>query len=355
MRPFDSLSLPDLSEVAPAGENLELDPDFGALERAVRGKPETQYGSTVDPAKPPEWQEAELLALRLLERTRDLRVLSHLAVARLHLHGLAAFADALGQIRQQLTGRWEQVHPWLDPEDNLDPMQRRNALIQLQDPAKVLRALRDFPLATPPRARPVSWRDIAIFNGTIEHESGHEKPSEVMLRDAFAKTDPERMQQLFDGLDRAVAEAEAIPAAFEARAGAGSGPDLSDLAKLLRELQRDVRRFAALATPTTPDVPGETAQPDVTAGPDPAPTTVAAAPRGTMNIRSITAVYDRDDALYLLDLASAYFRANEPSSPLPLLIERARRLASMDFLEVLRDVAPDGLVQAQMVAGRSAG
>src|SRR6185312_13074720 len=100
MSPLDTLIPLDVSEASPGGDNLELDPDFSALERAVQGKPETQYGNTVEPAKPPDWQEAETLALGLLARTRDLRVLTHLAVARLHLHGVPAFAEVLTQIRQ---------------------------------------------------------------------------------------------------------------------------------------------------------------------------------------------------------------------------------------------------------------
>jgi type VI secretion system protein ImpA len=59
----------------------------------------------------------------------------------------------------------------------------------------------------------------------------------------------------------------------------------------------------------------------------------------------------REDALHALELAAAYFRTNEPSSPLPLLIDRAKRLAPLPFLEILRDLAPDGLAQAQTVAG----
>jgi type VI secretion system protein ImpA len=68
-------------------------------------------------------------------------------------------------------------------------------------------------------------------------------------------------------------------------------------------------------------------------------------------IQSIRSFGAREDALYALELAAAYFRANEPTSPLPLLIERARRLADLPFLEILREIAPDGLPQAQIVTG----
>jgi type VI secretion system protein ImpA len=42
----------------------------------------------------------------------------------------------------------------------------------------------------------------------------------------------------------------------------------------------------------------------------------------------------------VLDLVQRYFRDTEPSSPVPMLCERARALAERDFMGVLRDVLP---------------
>ena len=55
----------------------------------------------------------------------------------------------------------------------------------------------------------------------------------------------------------------------------------------------------------------------------------------------------------LLDLVIEFYARNEPSSPLPLLIARARRLAELGFMDILRDMAPDGLSQAERIAGTS--
>ena len=78
-----------------AGPNLEFAPGFGALERAAQGKPEQQYGDTIIAAAEPDWKEVEEQALALLDRTRDLRVLAHLAVAHLHFAGFADFTAML--------------------------------------------------------------------------------------------------------------------------------------------------------------------------------------------------------------------------------------------------------------------
>jgi type VI secretion system protein ImpA len=53
----------------------------------------------------------------------------------------------------------------------------------------------------------------------------------------------------------------------------------------------------------------------------------------------------------LLDRICAYYARVEPSSPVPLLLQRAKRVAMMDFLEIVRDLADQGLPQVGLVAG----
>jgi type VI secretion system protein ImpA len=51
-------------------------------------------------------------------------------------------------------------------------------------------------------------------------------------------------------------------------------------------------------------------------------------------------VTNRAQAIALIDAVHRYFRRSEPSSPVPLLCERARALAERDFMGVLKDVLP---------------
>ena len=70
-----------------------------------------------------------------------------------------------------------------------------------------------------------------------------------------------------------------------------------------------------------------------------------------MSIATMGPPTNRADALRLLDLVIEFYERSEPSSPLPLLIARARRLADKGFLDILRDMAPDGVSQAERIAG----
>jgi type VI secretion system protein ImpA len=51
-------------------------------------------------------------------------------------------------------------------------------------------------------------------------------------------------------------------------------------------------------------------------------------------------VESRSQALALLGLVQLYFRRSEPSSPVPMLCERARALGDRDFMGVLKEVLP---------------
>ncbi len=346
MAPLDTSAwLSDISDTAPAGTNLEFDPQFSALERAAQGKPEQQYGDKIIPAEEPDWREVEAQAVALLERTRDLRVMAHLAAARLHVAGLASYADALALTRQVLETRWEQVHPQLDPEDDNDPTLRANALLRVAHPGIVLKYLRDLPLAVSPRLGRYSWRDIAAATGAVDGEPGKPRPSESEIRAAFLDSDPAQLSALREAALLAAQEAAAIPATFDAKAGYGFAPDLDELQKLLREMARHIERYA----PADGATQGAEADASVTAeavappGAAPQPAPRAAAVLGPVTTRA--------DALRLLDLACDYYERNEPSSPLPLLIRRARRLADKSFLDILRDMAPEGLAQARTIAG----
>ena len=52
-----------------------------------------------------------------------------------------------------------------------------------------------------------------------------------------------------------------------------------------------------------------------------------------------------------LEKVSDYFTRYEPSSPVPFLLKRARSLVTKNFMEVLRDLAPGGTEQANLIFG----
>jgi type VI secretion system protein ImpA len=139
-----------------------------------------------------------------------------------------------------------------------------------------------------------------------------------------------------------------IGTVFAARTGkADAGPSLDALVDFSREVLRHLPEPAAEPLPVPVDDPvPPAAEPNGQAGePVPSPATVGspAAPR--------QGVDGREDVLRLLDQVLDYYRRREPSSPVPLLLQRARRLVPMSFVEAMRELAPSGVDELVRVAG----
>ncbi len=53
----------------------------------------------------------------------------------------------------------------------------------------------------------------------------------------------------------------------------------------------------------------------------------------------------------MLDKLITYYQQHEPSSPVPILLVRARRLVPKSFLELMEDLAPGGVAQLLVIKG----
>ena len=66
-----------------------------------------------------------------------------------------------------------------------------------------------------------------------------------------------------------------------------------------------------------------------------------AAPAAPTPRSDAVVIASRTDAMARLDQVASFYRSAEPSSPIPLLMERARSFASRDFMSLLREIAPE--------------
>ncbi len=321
----------------PSGENLEYDPAFLDLERIAQGKPEQQVGDTVVAAEEPDWRAVHDQALALFDRTRDLRVAVHLARALIRTDGLAGFGAALHLIRALLEQQWPSVHPQLDADDDNDPTMRINALVAIQDPDQILRPLREAPLVHAPRVGIVSLRDALVARNEMAPAMDAEPVTQATIDAAFADTESDVLQATAAAIGAAAADLTAIEAVVLENVGAHQAPDMSALSGMLREMNRlfaqQIERTGA--GPAAPD--------DSNSGSE-APASGASGGRPGE-------IRNRNDVVHAIDQILAYYRNHEPSSPVPLLLRRAQRLAPMDFLALVRELAPDGLSQIQNISG----
>ena len=321
---IDSLLTP-LADGEPCGANLEYSPAFQMLQEAAAGKPERQYGTTVIPAEAPDWTAVREQAQALAERTRDLRVAVWLTRSAARVDGLDGAVRGLRLLHGLLDRCWDQVHPALDPGDGNDPTARLNALYPLTHEE----GLADLRSAGLIRTRgSVTVRDLELAFGHVDALPGESIPTEEGVLPAVTAAmaqSPQLATTMKDGLETA----QSIAKTLEARLGATQAPDLTPLTKLLQCVAQAGSRAQGGDAATEAEAAGGAL--------------AAARPTG--------AIQSREDAIRSLQRVSEWIERNEPSHPAPLLIQRAQRLMEKNFLEIIRDLVPEGLGQIEKLAG----
>jgi type VI secretion system protein ImpA len=322
--------LDPITAEAPCGEDLE-DTQLLASFDGFR-----IFGQAAPLEPVPDWSEIRNRSLEALRRSKDLRVLAHYASAVLRTDGVPAFADTIRVAAAWLESWWTDVYP-LATEDLI---LRTNSLNCFADPMGVIDGLRRMPLIVSRAHGTFSLRDIDIATGQVAPREGDGRPNEDQINAAIAAMPPDELAELHGSVASAVTALRSIDARMRDEGGPEAAPSFDPLSAQLGRIERLLRPYATAAAPSD-DVATEAA-----------PEESAAAGSDDGGRRGVPgAIRSRQDAIRAIDAAVEFFRTNEPSSPVPMFLERAKRLVSKDFLEVLADVAPDAVPQARAAGG----
>jgi type VI secretion system protein ImpA len=316
----------------PCGENLDDTPALTSLDalrlfgqsRSLDAPPAPNENR-----KPPEWGEIQAGALEGLGKTRDLRLLAYLGTALLRTEGLRGFFETLTVASQWLEAYWDHVYPLVDE----DAVARRNALNCFADPMAVVERLRRMPLVDSRQHGRFSLRDIDIATGQTPPNATDVKAEEGQINAAFAEMPIEQLAALQQSVAAAIGALGAMETRMRTEGGPEVVPSFDPLSAQLVKMNRVLRAQLALR----PDGSG--------------PASVEAAVQAATGAKTVGAIKSHEDAVRALDAVAEFFRRNEPSSPIPLFLDRAKRLVSKDFFEVLADIAPEALEAARAAGG----
>jgi len=212
-----------------------------------------------------------------------------------------------------------------------------NAPIVLSDRMAIIDALRRAPLVTNAQLGSYSLRDVEIATGKFTPtEPESRTPTESEVNAVFLATPVEQLSSLREQVQQAAAALKSADAKMRSEKGTESAPSFDDLVVQLAKIDRI---FDEQIAPRL-GAAGATGEGDSAEGGG-----------GGARVIGVGSIKSRQDAIKALDAVAAFFRQNEPSSPVPLFIERGKRLVAKNFLEVLADIAPDALEQAKTVGG----
>jgi len=137
----------------------------------------------------------------------------------------------------------------------------------------------------------------------------------------------------------ALTQLAALTALANERAGSEGAPDFRPLHSLLKDLAGIMP-----AAPHEASSSGDGASVDADDGSATAGATGA-------RTRLSGAIHTRDDAVRAIDMVCEFLERTEPTNPAPLLLRRARKMISRNFLQLMKEFAPDAMAEVARVMG----
>lgn len=226
---------------------------------------------------------------------------------------------------------------------------RMNALRGLCDTRTMITPLRSAPLVRARGMRPLCLRELeGAQNPDPDRQLEPNAPDATVVDATFIGCDLEELEQTY----KLALEARAATAALEQLFEEHNTPAVLRLNELLAQLDAlDVQlgprvraRQAALAV--------QDAEPEELVESEEGHNGHNGnGSAGAPVMRRTGPATSREEVLRELDRICAYYDAHEPTSPVPMLLRRAKRLATMSFVELVRELAPSGVGEIETLRG----
>lgn len=325
----------------PCGENLEYDSARTDLDTKILGTPENQFSG--EKAIPPNWKEVQKDALALLQKSRDLQVILYLIRSLINLEGWSGFRDGLGFLLESLQRYWDCIHPQLDPDDGLDPTMRINIIEELVSFDLVLKPLTLMMLVESKAVGRFCLRDIQYATDKLDVPDGTTKPEVSSIKAVFLDLDSDTLSATQQTIIDCIGFVDQIDSFLIEKVGASESAALSTLKSLLKEARYEFEGFAGSKLEGSAELDADSDENDTDDDSNVGKSTKPKAATGDIT--------SRQDVLRMLDLLCKYYAENEPSSPVPILLQRAKYLVTADFMEIVQNLVPDGLSQIAAIKG----
>jgi type VI secretion system protein ImpA len=322
-----------------SGPDLEYDPAFLELEQAANGRPETQFGA----AEPPSWPLTREISLNLFERTRDLRVALMWGRAVVNLDGVEGLPAVLALLHGLLENFWDEVHPRPDPDDG-DTFARLSVLGSLDTLDGLLGDVRQAQLVMDRRLGGIRVRDVEIALDRLapRADEDHSTPAQIEGR---LGDQPLLAERLRESVESSLASLKALQDLMNDRFGTDNAVDTKNLRVMLTGVQ------SLLPAQSADGDSGDSEDADMDSDGDDDESPMSNASGGRRAGSGVHSIESRQDAVRAIHLVCAYLERSEPTNPAQLLLRRAERLIDKNFLQLVRDLAPDAVNEVARILG----
>ncbi|MFT6903804.1 MAG: type VI secretion system protein ImpA [Oleiphilaceae bacterium] len=338
--------LPPISEVDPCGpyidDSVDLYSEFNQLEQFAAGKEEQVMGDSVIAAVEPSWSKVGEVSRKIFKATKDLRVACYLTQSLMKKSSFVGLAEGLDLIKGLLDDYWEEVHPQLIIDGDDDPDYRLNAISYLGY-GSFLNSLSNINVVESKGVGSYTVKNYrTALSGAVDANGNAAQPELSLITAAFMDVGPEVTQGLRTAVSESLDSAQLILAVFSEKLSAHPTPVLDPL---VADLKAIIGFYDEILAEQGVGSAQESEDGQSESGDIEAVQSSTKAPGNPGEINS------REDVIKQIDMICKYYEKNEPSSPVPLLLNRAKKLVSMDFMDILKDVSPEAVQGILALAG----
>ncbi len=331
----------------PAGCDIEYEPIFEQINAAR----ETDDNFLQDDAwgyetRQADWMRVSTLCQEVLEKqSKDLQIACWLTQAQGELYGLEGMSGGITLLAHLLETFWPVLYPRLDDTETNSADARLGRLSWLDK--QLVKQLDNLTLTDDGKLSLAVWQRVQYFE---QHVAVNSELRSALISDGYfgiaecdgsiRTTSAEQLNQLLmraEQVSKALAELQKIMVELLPDAG----NSMSASTQRLQDLMALIERFREMVTP---EFTQEYRNEEITAGEN-APNDINMAflteGRAHHEMRAIA-------IRQLINIAN-YFRQNEPTSPVPYLIERAARWANMGMAEWLEEMMSENTSALQEI------
>lgn len=316
------------------GKNLEDEAVFYHLERLLQGKKEvldSDAKTILIQAEPPNWVEAFDLSVKLLEESKDLRIVTGLIRCLIALHGLIGCELGLKLLCDILEKYWDNIYPV--PEDEDDYIVRINALGPLNDWTETLSFLTQAVILNH-KSNKITLRVFGLTANKLQAKANEQTFTSTQLKYVMAEIPTDAKEAILKTVENAISYVVLIKKRYED--SVGIVPDLSALLDCLNW----IKPYLQLN-----DNPAETHSVPVDSNQSHTQETSKVIYQEPKRLAT------REDAIAILEEVCVFLEQSEPAHPAPLFIRRGQKLLKMNFLEIVKELSPDSYEEVCKLGG----
>lgn len=367
--------LAPLDAANPSGIELRNDARFHAIERQLQpASREARLKAVADGgsgAVDLDWAAIVEDARELAKSGRDLRLLVIVARALANENGFDGLAAGLTLLSRTISEYWDSLHPSLreNPSRREAAMRRINALFQIENTDDGLLGDLAFNTVLNPRGIGViTGADMAAaslnrsgFLSEAPKGLGEKEMAELLTKHearvnrvtgacrAMAAERPDELVALLGAITAAQAAVSDLEAVLQ--------PHVleNDLGVKFGDLMQFLNRVSQPLLAAKGNAPAATVADDVSViidtVADQVPVAAASSAKPVNGSVVPSTLGSRGDVERCLDLIIDFYERTEPSSPIPHLAKRMRKMVPMNFLQLMEEVAPGGIKEFRGIAG----